>query len=304
MAPPARAQRHPERGGHDLTALATHAVGLSMFQAVVLAALQGFTELFPFSSLGIQVIVPKLLHWGVQQSDPQFLPFVVSLHVGTAIGLVVYFWRDWVRLVSALWRSLGQGLERVSQDGDQKTIWLLIAATIPAGLVGLLFQHKLGLLFAAPRVAAAFLILNGAVMALGERLIRHRRDDLPTMGFGQAFAIGVAQVLALIPGMSRSGVTIVGGLAVGLGYETAARFSFLMATPVILAAGVLEVRHLHGGTHGLLPQALVGLVVAGVIAYLSVRYLMRYFQTHRLLPLAVISAAAGLVFTILLSVGA
>ena len=287
-----------------MTALATHPASLSMIQAVVLAALQGFTELFPFSSLGIQVIVPKLLHWGIDQSAPQFLPFVVSLHVGTAIGLIVYFWRDWVRLVSALWRSLGEGLERVRQDGDQKTIWLLIAATIPAGIVGLLFRHKLGQLFAAPAVAAALLIVNGGIMALGERLLRHREEDLPAMTFGQAVAIGVAQIFALIPGISRSGVTMVGGLAVGLGYETAARFSFLMATPVILAAGVLELRHLHGGAGGLLSQALLGLVVAAIIAYLSVRYLMRYFQTHRLLPLAAISAAAGVVFTVLLALGA
>ena len=287
-----------------MTALATHPASLSTIQAVILAALQGFTELFPFSSLGIQVIVPKLLHWGINQSDPQFLPFVVSLHVGTAIGLVIYFWRDWIRLVSALWRSLGQGLERVREDGDQKTIWLLIAATVPAGLVGVLFQHKLGDLFAAPRLAAALLIVNGAIMVLGERLLRHREEDLPAMGFGQSVAIGVAQVFALIPGISRSGVTMVGGLAVGLGYETAARFSFLMATPIILAAGLLEVRHLHGGAHGLLAQAGVGLVVAGVVAYLSVRYLMHYFQTRRLLPLAAISAAAGVVFSVLLALGA
>ena len=287
-----------------LTALATHPASLSMLQAVVLAALQGFTELFPFSSLGIQVIVPRLLHWGIDQSAPQFLPFVVSLHVGTAIGLIAYFWRDWVRLVSALWRSLGEGLERVRQDGEQKTIWLLIAATVPAGIVGLVFQHKLGRLFAAPAAAAALLIVNGGIMAIGERLLRHRREDLPAMTFGQAIAIGVAQVFALIPGISRSGVTMVGGLAVGLGYETAARFSFLMATPVILAAGVLELRHLHAGASGLLAQALLGLVVAAIVAYLSVRYLMRYFQTHRLLPLAAISAAAGVVFTVLLALGA
>lgn len=279
-------------------------VTLTMLQAVVLSALQGFTELFPFSSLGIQVIVPKLLHWGVNQSDPQFLPFVVSLHVGTAMGLIVYFWRDWIRLVAALWRSLGDGLEHIRTEADQKTIWLLIAATIPAGIVGILFQHKLGRLFAAPAVAAALLIVNGAVMLVGERLVRHREENLPAMTFPQAVGIGISQILALIPGMSRSGVTMVGGLAVGLGYETAARFSFLMATPIILAAGLLEVHKLHGGTHGLAAQALVGFLVAGVVAYFSIRYLMRYFETRRLLPLAIISAAAGIVFSILLAVGA
>jgi len=283
--------------------LAHTAATLSMLQAVVLSALQGFTELFPFSSLGIQVIVPRLLHWGINQADPQFLPFVVSLHVGTAVGLIVYFWREWVRLVAALWRSLGDGLEHVRGEPDQKVIWLLIAATIPAGIVGLLFRHPLGRLFAAPAVAAALLIVNGAIMAAGERLVRHRAEDTAAMTFGQAIGIGVSQILALIPGISRSGVTIVGGLGVGLGYETAARFSFLLATPIILAAGLLEVHKLHGGAHGLAAQAALGFVVAGAVAYLSVRYLMRYFQTRRLLPLAVISATAGVVFTILLAMG-
>ncbi len=276
---------------------------LTLVQAVVLAALQGFTELFPFSSLGIQVIVPRLMHWRLDQGSPQFLPFVVSLHVGTALALLIYFRRDWIRLLSALWRSLGQGLEHVRSDPDQKTIWLLIAGTVPAGLVGLIFRHPLGRLFAAPQLAAGMLLVNGALMALGERWIRHREEDLSRMSFWQSIGIGISQILALIPGLSRSGVTMVGGLAVGLSYETAARFSFLLATPIIGAAGLLEVHKLHGGTHGLLGQALVGLVVAGVVAYLSVRYLMHYFETRRLLPLAVISAAAGVVFTVLLAAG-
>jgi undecaprenyl-diphosphatase len=276
---------------------------LSISHAVLLSALQGFTELFPFSSLGIQVIVPRLLHWNFNQSSPQFLPFVVSLHVGTAFGLLVYFWRDWVQLVRAWWQSLRDELRSVRRVPDQKTIWLLIVATIPAGLVGLAFRHPLARLFAAPLAASLMLIVNGGIMAFGERWVRHREEDIPGMGFGQAVAIGVAQVLALIPGLSRSGVTMVGGLSVGLSYETAARFSFLMATPIILAAGVLEVHHLHGGVHGLLHQAVIGFVVAAVVAYLSVRYLMRYFETHRLLPLALISAGAGIVFSALLLAG-
>jgi undecaprenyl-diphosphatase len=280
------------------------AATLSLVQAVVLSALQGFTELFPFSSLGVQVIVPRLLHWPINQAGPQFLPFVVSLHVGTALGLILYFWRDWVRLIGALWRGLTEGFRHVRSDPDQKTIWLLIAATIPAGLVGLLLRHPLAHLFAAPVLAAALLIVNGAIMAFGERWVRHREENVPAMTFPQAAGIGVSQVLALIPGLSRSGVTMVGGLAVGLGYETAARFSFLMATPIILAAGALEVHKLHGGAHGLLAQAGIGFVVAGLVAYLSVRFLMRYFETRRLLPLALISVAAGVLFTLLLAVGA
>jgi undecaprenyl-diphosphatase len=278
--------------------------GLSLVQAFVLAVLQGFTELFPFSSLGFQVIVPRLLHWGLDQSSPQFLAFVVTLHLGTAFGLLVYFWRDWVRLLVALWRSLVQGFDRVRTDPDQKTIWLLIAGTVPAGLVGLAFRHPLGHLFAAPRLAAAMLLVNAGIMWFGERLIRHRDEGIPKMRFLQSAGIGVAQILALIPGLSRSGVTMVGGLAVGLGYETAARFSFLLATPIIGAAALLEVHKLKAGGHGLLVPAAVGFVAAAVVAYLSARYLMRYFRTRRLAPLAAISAAAGLVFTILLALGA
>ncbi len=274
---------------------------VNLLQAVILSAIQGVTELFPLSSLGFQVIVPTILHWSINQSSPEFLPFVVSLHLGTALGLIVYFWRDWVRLIRALWYSLGQRLEHVQSEPEQKTIWLLIAATIPAGIVGLLFRHPLGHLFAAPRLAAALLLVNAAIMVFGERLIRYRKEDISSMRFGQAGGIGVAQILALIPGISRSGVTMVAGLWTGLSYETAARFSFLMATPIIGAAALLELHKLHGGAHGLAVQSVVGLVVAGVVAYLSVRYLMRYFETRRLLPLAWVSAVAGAVFTVLLA---
>ncbi len=275
---------------------------MHLFQAFILSAVQGLTELFPFSSLGFQVILPKVLGWHIDQSGAQFLPFVVSLHLGTATGLIIFFWKDWVRFVGALWRSLGQRLEHVRTDPSQKTIWLLIAATIPAGLVGFLFQHPIAHLFADPMLAAVMMLVNAAIMVVGERLIHYRREDMPSMRFPQAIGIGVAQILALVPGLSRSGVTIVAGLGSGLSYETAARFSFLLATPIILAAALLEMHKLHGGAHGLLHQSVLGFVVAGVVAYFSVRYLVRYFETRRLLPLAAVSAAAGVIFTVLLAI--
>jgi undecaprenyl-diphosphatase len=275
---------------------------MSMVQAVVLAALQGFTELFPFSSLGFQVITPHILHWSINTSSNQFLPFIVALHLGTAIGLIVYFARDWGRLIVAFFRSTQHPLTELDKYPEQKAIWLLIAATIPAGIVGYVFQHVVAGLLSLPTLAAVLLIVNGLVMLAGDRLVRHGDEDIPKMAFWQAILIGVAQILALIPGFSRSGMTMVGGLLVGLSYETAARFSFLMATPVILAAGVLELHKLH--LHGLLAQSAVGFVVAAVVAYFSVRYLMRYFQTNRLMPLALISMAAGVVFTGLLLAGA
>jgi undecaprenyl-diphosphatase len=223
------------------------------------------------------------------------------LHLGTAIGLIIYFANDWARLILAFFRSVQTSLLELDKDPDQKTIWLLIAATIPAGIVGFAFRHAFAHLLTLPALAAALLIVNGLVMLGGDRLVRHGREDIPAMTFWQAILIGVAQIFALIPGFSRSGVTMVGGLMVRLSYETAARFSFLMATPVILAAGVLEVRKLH--LHGLLVQSGVGFVIAAVVAYLSVRYLMRYFETHRLLPLALISMAAGVVLSGMLLLG-
>lgn len=275
---------------------------MSLVQAVILSALQGFTELFPFSSLGIQAIVPHLLHWSINTSSPQFLPFIVSLHLGTAIGLIVFFAKDWGRLIMAFFRSVRTSLLELDKDDDQKVIWLLIAATVPAGIVGLLLQKPIAHLLAAPLAAALLLILNGLIMLVGDRLVRHGDERLARMSFSQAVAIGVAQVFALVPGLSRSGVTMVGGLSVGLSYETAARFSFLMATPVIFAAGALEVHKLH--SHGFLGQSLVGFVVAAVVAYFSVRFLMRYFETQRLRPLAIISMAAGVVLSALLLLGA
>lgn len=274
---------------------------MSILQAVVLSALQGFTELFPFSSLGMQVIVPHILHWSIDTSSPQFLPFIVSLHLGTAIGLIVFFARDWGRLITAFFRSVQSSLKEVDKDDDQKTIWLLIVATIPAGIVGVLLEKRIEHLLSVPLLAVVMLVVNGLIMLAGDRLVRHGEERIGRMGFGQALVVGVAQILALIPGISRSGMTIVGGLAVGLSYETAARFSFLMATPVILAAGVLEVHKLH--VHGLLGQSAIGFVVAAVVAYLSVRYLMRYFETQRLRPLAIISVTAGVVLGGLLLAG-
>lgn len=274
---------------------------MSIVQAVILSALQGFTELFPFSSIGFQVIVPHLLHWSIDTSSSQFLPFIVALHLGTAIGLIIYFARDWGRLIMAFFRSTQHSLRDLDKYPDEKTIWLLIVATIPAGIAGVLLEKRVEHLLSAPLLAAGLLIVNGLVMLVGDRLVRHDAENIPAMTFGQALRVGIAQVLALIPGISRSGMTIVGGLSVGLSYETAARFSFLMATPVILAAGVLELHKLH--VHGLLTQSLVGFVVAAVVAYSSVRYLMHYFETKRLMPLALISMVAGVVFGGLLILG-
>lgn len=279
---------------------------MSVFQVLVLALLQGVTELFPVSSLGHSVIIPSLLHWNVNQSDPTFLPFIVLLHVGTATALLIYFWRDWVKIITAVVGSAVAG--RLQGTPDERLGWRLILATIPVGLAGTLFQKQVQGLFANPKAAAAFLIVNGIIMFIGERLRRRAvmaeegRTALDKLPMGTAVAVGSAQILALLPGISRSGSSMVAGLLANLTHEAAARFSFLLATPVILGAGVLKIPDLFssaGRPH--LGLYLIGGVVAGGAAYVSVAYLMRYFRVGRLDPFAIYCAAFGILSLILLS---
>ena len=279
---------------------------MSVFQVLVLALLQGVTELFPVSSLGHIVVLPALLHWNVNQADPQFLAFVVLLHVGTATALVIYFWRDWLAIVRAVVGSVIAG--RMQGTPDERLGWRLIAGTIPVGLIGTIFQKQVQALFANPRAAAAFLIVNGAIMFLGERLRRRAvmaeegRTALDQLSVRSAVGIGSAQILALLPGISRSGSSMVAGLLANLTHEAAARFSFMLATPVILGAGVLKIPDLF--TPAALPHLpvyLLGGVVSGMAAFLSVAYLMRYFRVGRLDPFAIYCAAFGILALILLS---
>src|SRR6266568_4634369 len=271
-----------------------------LFQAIVIAVIQGVTELFPVSSLGHAVILPHLFGWSVDQSAPTFLPFLVLLHVGTALALLLYFWRDWWLLLASL---LDRGPNGAKAE-SRRVLLLLVLGTIPAGLIGLIFRNGLAGLFADFRVAAVFLMLNGVLLALGEFLRRRAGSaQLATLRPWQAVAIGTSQALALLPGLSRSGATMVGGLLVGLEHQSAARFSFLLATPIILAAGVLEVPTLlRPESRAALGPALIGGLVAGVLAYLSTVVLMRYFkrqEVNALLPFAaycVLLGAVALIF--------
>lgn len=287
-----------------------------LIQVVALALLQGVAELFPVSSLGHTVIIPGLLGWGNLIKQESFLPLVVLLHLGTAVALLTFFWRDWVTLIRAFFRTAIAG--RLDADPQGRTIWLVIAGTIPAGLIGLLFEKPIQQIFfssSAPVLAAAFLALNGAVLFAGERLRQRsepagldrakqeqafkRIDDLT---FGQALLVGLAQAAALVPGISRSGITMVAGMRVRLSHEESARFTFLLATPLIGAAGLLEVPKLFSKSNiGMLPYALIGGVIAAVAAFLSVKFLMRYFEVGRLTPFAYYCLAAGtLAFLVLL----
>jgi undecaprenyl-diphosphatase len=287
---------------------------VSLIQSLIIAVLQGATELFPVSSLGHAVIVPKLLHWNYDQSDPTFLPFLVLLHLGTATALLILYWRDWVAIITGFVRAAFRGK---IETADERTAMLLVAGTIPAGVVGVVLQTPLEKLFAAPTVAAVFLIVNGFVL-IGAEMLR-RRDELRAklrderrseqeahyrsvegMPYWAAFLIGVFQSLALIPGISRSGVTMAGGLVAGLRHQEAARFSFLMATPIILGAGVLEVPLLFKSGVPLAQYAL-GAVVAGVCAYVSARFLIRWFKEGRLDPYGVYCIAAGVAALLIFS---
>lgn len=332
---------------------------LSYLQAIVIALVQGTTELFPVSSLGHSVLVPAWIggswHTLVAQSAQAssessfYLAFIVALHVGTALALLWFFRADWIRIIGGFLRSARRSLsERKFSvlDSDERLAWLIVLATIPVGLTGLIFEHSFRTIFAKPVAASVFLFINGLILLAGERARRRieplqARSRVPT-GAGMPIAggspeadtelddtalhaarrgprsvaelaaayesdarisrityrdglvVGSLQILALFAGISRSGVTMVGGLWRGLDHEDAARFAFLLATPVILAAGVLKLPSLagHAGAH-IHGQVAVGFVLTGVTAYFSVRYLVRYFETRTLTPFAIYCLAVG-----------
>ena len=345
---------------------------LTYLEAAVVGLIQGVTELFPVSSLGHNVLIPALIggSWAsdlnVAKPESPYLAFIVGMHVATAIALLIYFWRDWIRIIGGFFTSLGhwQGWHPRVVTRDEKLAWMVILATIPVGLVGLKGEHTFRVLFGKPILAAVFLIVNGLILFCGEKFrsraslqadqevaaqrggapapadpgqpaLRQqtegqqtegqqpgahaaghqavRREEishalasderLSRMGFVEALIIGTSQVLALLAGISRDGVTMVAGMARGLSREDAARFAFLLATPVILAAGVLKVPDLMGPLgHGIRGQILLGSVLSGLGAYLSVRFLVRYFQTRTLYPFAAYCFALGLLSVIYLGV--
>jgi undecaprenyl-diphosphatase len=315
---------------------------LTYLQAIVIALVQGATELFPVSSLGHSVLVPAWIggEWEtlVTQSSQGsseasfYLAFIVALHVATALALLIFFRADWVRIVRGFFRSARRSIQerRLSAlDPDERLAWLIILATIPVGITGLAFEHIFRTVFAKPVAASAFLFINGLILFAGERARKRQLAPSPDsveeihqpghdrIGSGprsaeeladayssdvrisripyvDALIIGSLQILALFAGISRSGVTMVGGLWRGMSHEDSARFAFLLATPVILAAGVLKVPSLFGSAgehiHG---QLAVGFVVTGITAYLSLRFLVRYFETHTLKPFAIYCVVAG-----------
>jgi undecaprenyl-diphosphatase len=320
---------------------------LTFLQSIVLGAMQGVTELFPVSSLGHTVLIPALIggSWKdlvTQQSEAEspYLAFIVGLHVATALALLCFFWRDWVRIIAGFLSSIRK---RRLETVHEKMAWLIIVATIPAGILGLTLEHALRTLFAKPEAAATFLTINGVILFTGERLRRKAvaRRHVPVaspagvlaagsdaaldadlavepdpaidpltepehdpandaavtkrVSFRDAGFIGVLQSLALLAGISRSGVTMVAGLLRGLDHEQAVRFSFLLATPIILAAGLLKVPDLFGPLgDGIRGQALAGSVAAFIAALISTKFLTRWFRTRTLTPFAVYCGGFGI----------
>ncbi|HEX4431561.1 MAG TPA: undecaprenyl-diphosphate phosphatase [Frankiaceae bacterium] len=296
---------------------------LSWLEAGVVGGMQGVAELFPVSSLGHSVLLPAVIggSWSrdlsVSTPESPYLAFIVGLHVATAIALLIYFWRDWVRIVKGLVSSI---VRREVRTSDQRLAWLLILATIPVGLIGLVAEHWFRTTLAKPNPTAVFLIINGLILLGAEHLRRRsgvvetpyvdervsgpesdqRVARLPVL---QATLIGTTQVFALAPGISRSGIATVGGMLRGLSREDAARFSFLLATPVILAAGALKLGDLSGPLgNGIRGQVLFGSLLSGVGAYLSVRFLTRYLANRSLRPFGIYCIAAGVASLILFAV--
>ncbi len=327
---------------------------LTYAEAMLVGLVQGVTELFPISSLGHNVLIPALIggSWAqdlnVSAPESPYLAFIVGLHVATALALIAYFWRDWLRIAGGFLSSLR---ERRIATADQRLAWMIVLATIPVGIAGLALEHLFRVLFSKPVPTALFLAANGVILLVGERRQRRNRQHAPratpamaahgasapasgnpalpsrpasgtaegtrradedrtgedseaiaadrrlsAMGLGNAVLIGSAQILALLPGISRDGVVTVTGMFRGIPRQDAVRYSFLLSAPVILAAGVLKVPDLAGPLgNGIRGQVLAGSLLSGVGAYLSVSFLVRYFARSRsLTPFGIYCLAAGL----------
>ncbi|MEA2195992.1 MAG: undecaprenyl-diphosphatase [Solirubrobacteraceae bacterium] len=300
-------------------ALATvqHSDPITTFQAVVLGVLQGVTELFPVSSLGHTVLFPTLFGWDNlvrAQSRPEsfWLAFVVMLHVGSAIALLIYFWRDWIEIITAFFRTLPK---RRIDTPTERLAWLIVVASIPVGILGVALEHTVRVALAKPTAAAIFLMVNGVILLGAERLRRGAEiralalregakadggRKLETLEFKEAAVIGLAEASALVPGISRDGVAMSAGLARGLDNADAARYAFLLATPVILAAGVYKIGDLTGplGDHGVRKEAIIAAVCAAIAGVFTVHFLTRYFRTRNLVPFGIYCLLFGVAMVI------
>jgi undecaprenyl-diphosphatase len=300
--------------------LAAAHTSLTFFQSIVIGLIQGVTELFPISSLGHSVLLPKLFGWNdlvreQSKSESFYLAYVVGLHCGSAVALLLFYWRDWARIIGGFIQSAWR---RKITTSDERLAWLIVVATVPTAALGLIFEHPLRTLFAKPLAAAIFLTINGGILLAGER-VRQRSQvralavregiepdgfrRLDTLEYKEAGIIGFFQSFALLAGISRSGITMVAGLVRGLDHEDAAKFAFLLATPIILGAGVYKLGDLFGplgAPNGvsIRGQVLAGSIVAGLASFVSVRFLTQYFKSRNLTPFGIYCLVAGAFFVV------
>jgi len=281
---------------------------ISVLHAIILGIAQGITELFPISSLGHSVIIPQLFNWHIQQNGSYYVTFLVGTHFATALVLFLFFWKDWKKIIIGIVRSLKKR-QIEATDSYAKIGWLLVVATVPAGILGLLFQDSLSKLFTSAKTASCLLILNGLILFGAER-IRKNRQTIPRnvserdrgiakLRWNQAIGIGIFQSASLFPGISRSGTSMAGSLTSGLNNEEAARFSFLLATPIILAASLLKLPDVFSNSYIHMRVAILfGAISAAIAAYLSVSFLIRYFRTKTLTPFAIYCFVIGISLTL------
>ncbi|MFL0195414.1 undecaprenyl-diphosphate phosphatase [Clostridium sp. WILCCON 0269] len=244
---------------------------MTILQTIILAIIQGITELFPISSVAHSVLTPYILGWKLspQFLKVNFLPFVVMMHLGTTVALLIFFRQDWIDIIKSIFNS----------RNSKKLLGLILVGTLPATVIGFVFEKKLMSLFSNISITAAFLILNGILLYFGEKMHSKGKKEIEDLTYGEAAIVGFFQSLALIPGFSRSGASMTAGFWMGLEHEESARFSMLLATPIIAGAGILEVpKIIKSGTQGLLQMSILGGVVAGIFAFISVLLLMRWFK--------------------------
>jgi len=267
---------------------------LPILEAIVLGIVQGLTEFLPVSSTAHLALVPWLvttLGWA-NWPDPG-LTFDVALHGGTLVAILLYFWRTWIQIIRA---ALGGKVVRFSEVRDdvrdltpeeerreRQLLWFMIAATIPAGLAGALLEKHIETTFRAPALVASMLIVVAVIMWIAERMSKFEKP-LPQIGLGDAMIVGVLQAFAVIPGVSRSGITITGGLFRNFTREAAARFSFLLSTPIIAGAALLKLHHVmkHGLPPGMATGFAVGIIVSALVGYATIAWFIRYLQTRTL----------------------
>jgi undecaprenyl-diphosphatase len=248
-----------------------------IFQAAILGIVQGLTEFLPISSSAHLILIPELFGWtGVVDS----LSFDVALHLGSSVAVVFFFWKDWWRLISAFLKNITGGYKKVVQDQDSKLLLLILLGTIPAGVVGLLFEDYFTEAVRNPTLIALVLIIFAVVLYLADK-VGNKSRNLAKVGFVDGLLIGLSQAVALIPGVSRSGVTISTGLFRNLDRETATRFSFLLSTPIIVAASIFSFKEiLQSASKGDQAIFLVGFTTSVVSGFLAIKFLLTFVKSN------------------------